>query len=379
MPESNHFLCTTIVGLLALSTAHAEGQRLPPLPFPAGDAKPVSQERMEAVYREVRTPYKYGIVLKPEAGEKIDCPTVFRMNGHWYMVFVSIRDGIGYQTELASSDDLLHWKRLGKVLPFSGKGWDQWQANAGIALSDHTWGGTAAWQPYKGKYWATYVGGAKQGYEPDPLSMGVAWTTTPTQVTSWQRYEGNPVLSPAQPDARAFEAKTTYKSDVIWDREKKLGYPFVMFYNGKQQGGNGHEAIGMAVSDDMLHWRRMGDGPVIYNESKGRWSISGDPQITRMGDLWVMFYFGAFWKPKAFDTFAASTDLVHWTKWTGADLIAPSEPYDSDFAHKPWVVKVDGVVYHFYCAVGDQGRGIAVATSRDLGSRDAGKREKTGE
>ena len=36
-----------------------------------------------------------------------------------------------------------------------------------------------------------------------------------------------------------------------------------------------------------------------------------------MGDLWVMFYFGAGWQPKAFDTFACSYDLVNWTKWEG--------------------------------------------------------------
>ena len=49
----------------------------------------------------------------------------------------------------------------------------------------------------------------------------------------------------------------------------------------------------MAVSEDMVHWKRYGDGPVIDNGN----GISGDPQIVRMGDLWVMFYFGAGWKP----------------------------------------------------------------------------------
>jgi hypothetical protein len=94
--------------------------------------------------------------------------------------------------------------------------------------------------------------------------------------------------------------------------------------------------------------------------------ISGDPQIVRMGDVWTMFYFGAGWKPGAFDTFACSYDLVNWTKWTGPDLIAPSEPWDKTFAHKPWVLKHDGIVYHFYCAVGEEGRAIALATSKDL-------------
>jgi predicted GH43/DUF377 family glycosyl hydrolase len=112
----------------------------------------------------------------------------------------------------------------------------------------------------------------------------------------------------------------------------------------------------------MVHWSRYGAEPVIDN---GR-GISGDPQVVRIGELWVMFYFGAGWKPRAFDTFACSRDLVHWTKWTGPDLIAPSEPWDQTFAHKPWVLKHDGVVYHFYCAVGNEGRVIALATSKDL-------------
>lgn len=69
--------------------------------------------------------------------------------------------------------------------------------------------------------------------------------------------------------------------------------------------------------------------------------------------------------------FACSYDLVHWTDWTGDDLIAPSEPYDERFAHKSFVIKHKGVVYHFYCAVNkkDQ-RGIAVATSEYLGKSE---------
>ena len=71
-------------------------------------------------------------------------------------------------------------------------------------------------------------------------------------------------------------------------------------------------------------------------------------------------------RPKAFDTFAVSRDLLHWTRWDGPDLVAPSEPWDDTYAHKPWLIKHDGVVYHFYCAVGSEGRVIALATSKDL-------------
>jgi predicted GH43/DUF377 family glycosyl hydrolase len=332
----------------------------------------VSADEMRRVYEEVKTPFKYGIVVRPGAGEAVDCPSVFRFGKKWFMLYVAIKDKVGYETFLAESSDLLNWKPLGRVLPFSKTGWDAWQGDGGVALVDPAWGGSAQLQRYDGKYWMSYLGGAKQGYEPDPLAIGLAWTTAPDQPIAWTRLAENPVLAPDQADAREFERKTLYKSQIVWDKAASLGAPFVMFYNGKEQGGGGYERIGMALSTDLRHWRRFGDGPVIANETGSKYSISGDPQIVRLGDLWVMFYFGAFWKPNAFDTFACSRDLVHWMKWDGPDLIAPSEPYDRQFAHKPWVLKYDGVVYHFYCAVGSEGRTIALATSRDLRTMSPG-------
>jgi predicted GH43/DUF377 family glycosyl hydrolase len=118
----------------------------------------------------------------------------------------------------------------------------------------------------------------------------------------------------------------------------------------------------------MVHWQRFGTGPVVENHDyKGRSAITGDPQVVRMGNLWVMFYFGAGWKKSAIDTFAVSSDLVHWTQWKGPNLVEPSEPWDKVFAHKPWLLKYEGVVYHFYCAVSkEHGRVLALATSKDL-------------
>jgi hypothetical protein len=145
-----------------------------------------------------------------------------------------------------------------------------------------------------------------------------------------------------------------------------------MFYNAggrHPESGLKGERVGIALSKDMKTWKRYPGNPVFAHEADG--TITGDAHIQKMGDLYVMFYFSAF-EPsrpyKAFNTFAASYDLVNWTDWDGADLITPSKPYDELFAHKSYVVKHDGVVYHFYCAVNNsEQRGIAVATSRPMG------------
>lgn len=326
----------------------------------------VSPEEMKAVYEQVKTPYKYGIVIEPPAGKMVDGPTVFRHGGLWYMIYFQLEDEpVGYTTHLASSDDLLHWKPRGVILPRGPAGtWDSAQAAGGIALYDYTWAGKYQPQTFDGKYWLSYLGGEKPGYETPPLSIGLAWTDDPAALRPWQRLN-EPVLRPTDSDIRDFEGRTLFKSHILHDKEEILGAPLVMFYNAAVVKGG--ERIGIAVSDDMINWKRYGPGPVVANRSpSGNPGISGDPQITKIGDLWVMFYFGAFWRPGAFDTFACSYDLVHWTKWDGTDLVASSETWDQKYAHKPWIIQHDGVVYHFYCAVGDRGRVIALATSKDL-------------
>ena len=334
----------------------------------AAGTSDIPPEQMRAIYEEVKTPHKYGIVIPAPAGKKVDCPTVFRHGDRWYMVYVQLEnEPQGYTTQLAVSDDLLHWQAKGTILARSeGDAWDKANAAGGIALVDPQWGGGGTLDTHEGRYWMSYLGGAKPGYETPPLSIGMASTLDPTSPAGWERLPV-PVLRAADTDARPFETGTLFKSFVFRDAAATLGAPFVMYYNARPPRGD--ETIGVAVSQDLRTWRRYGADPVIVNPRPADLKhgvISGDPQIVRMSDLWVMFYFGAFWKPKAFDTFAASRDLVHWTRWDGPHLIEPSEPWDDEFAHKPWLLKHNGVVYHFYCAVGKQGRAIALATSRPM-------------
>ena len=361
-----NFLLAGSFALATAAVAAAPRSVLPAIPA----TRRVDTNVMQQIYDTVKTPFKYGVVLRGEStNELLDCPSIFRSGKHWFMMYVAITNHVGYQTFLAQSDDLLHWEKLGKILSFTPTNqWDAWQADGGIALADYHWDGTHALEKFDGKFWLTYIGGAKQGYETDPLSLGVAWTKSPTKIKEWNRLKENPVLSPKQPDAREFETKTLYKSQIIHDEAQSLGWPFVMFYNAKYK--NGFEQIGMAVSSDLKNWSRYGTNSVIVNGEAKKNGMSGDPQIVKLGDVWVMFYFGAFWEGRkdAFNRFACSYDLVNWTDWNGADLIKSSEPYDAKYAHKSFVVKWKAIVYHFYCAVDVKDhRGIAVATSVDKG------------
>lgn len=340
-------------------------------------AQEVSQKKMAEIYEGVKTPYKYGLVVAPITNDyKIDCPTVFRKNGKWHMTYLVYNgqggtDGRGYETWLAESDDLLHWGTKGRILSFRDGKWDANQRGGYPALPDMTWGGSYELQSYKNKYWLTYIGGANPGYEAGPLKIGLAYTPAKniTKAIEWKGFD-EPILSPEDKDVQWFENITQYKSVVYYDKDESLGKPFVMFYNAggiNPENKIKAERIGIALSKDMKHWKRYPGNPVFTHEE----GITGDAHIQKIGDVYVMFYFSAFRKDrnyKAFNTFACSYDLIHWTDWQGDDLIIPSKPYDDLFAHKSYVINHDGVVYHFYCAVNSANqRGIAVATSKPMG------------
>ena len=320
----------------------------------------VPQEEMERIFNEIKTPFKYGVVVQhPDSGKMVDSPTIFRENDIWYMTYI-VFDGQGYETWLSQSDNLLNWETKGKILSFSENTWDANQKAGYISLISTDWGGDYSVENYQDKYWMTYLGGNTEGYEKGTLKIGLANSPTLTEADEWNRNNSS-ILSPEDEDVRWFENKTIYKSLVIRDSIKHTGHPFVMYYNAKGDTAN-YESIAMAVSDDMIEWKRYGENPLI---TKGK-GICGDAQVVKFGDIYIMFYFGAFWKPGAFERFACSYDLINWTDWNGEDLIASSEDYDKKYAHKPWVLKWNGIVYHFYNAVGDRGRVIALSTSKDL-------------
>jgi predicted GH43/DUF377 family glycosyl hydrolase len=103
--------------------------------------KSVADSTMQRIYHEVKTPYKYGLVVVPDNdNKKIDCPTVFRKGKLWYMTYIEF-DGRGYETRIAQSTDLLHWTPQGTMMSFSADTtlWDANQKAGYAALQDYTW------------------------------------------------------------------------------------------------------------------------------------------------------------------------------------------------------------------------------------------------
>lgn len=325
----------------------------------------ISREKMQEIYEIIKTPHKIGAVIKDDE-YLTDSPSVFRYNGKWYMYFIKIHKKIedsGYETHLASSENLIDWKYEGKLFErLENEHWDSRQIAGYAAFVDNNFGGTNEVKAVNDKYYMAYLGGNLNGYETDPLSMGLAFADTP--ISKFTRFE-EPIMSPFDNDAREFETLTLYKSNMFIDEAMTLGHKYVNAYNAKPIDNK--ERIYLAVSDDGENWKRYLDTPII-DETKtiDNLLISGDPQIVKIDNYYVMFFFRSIENGGAYNTFAVSENLVDWTIWDGEPLIKPEFDWENVFAHKSCVLKHDDVVYHYYCAVNSKGeRFIALATSEE--------------
>lgn len=325
--------------------------------------KKVSDLTMQAVYEKLKTPYKYGAVMKFD-DKLCDSPSVFYYSGAWYMSFIQIDKNVsssGYESFLAKSDDLLHWEILFPIFERTDEDvWDAKQRAAYAAFVNNSLSGNFEIQPVNGKYYFSYLGGNLNGYETDPLKMGELSTTDLLDASCYHPFP-NPILQPSDPDARVGERLTIYKGHLVIDEKMTLGHRYICAYNAKDS--DHVETVFLAVSDDGENWERYLDRAILQEPEA---QITGDPQIFTYGDLYVMIYF-VLKDGKTYNNFAVSYDLVNWTRWTGKPLIESEYEWENVFAHKVSFVIYNGVRYHFYCAVNSTGeRFIAVATSEKI-------------
>jgi predicted GH43/DUF377 family glycosyl hydrolase len=300
------------------------------------------------------TPFKLGKpVLEPTGIEgsfrshAVDCPTVFRHNNSFYMMYVGF-DGKGYQTGLAYSDDLVNWNDLGSILKRgTNQKWDSVGMAGTSLLMDNDLYGPKTLKKYNGKYWMAYHAYPDYGYEAGSASIGLCYTEDESLMT-WN-FVGEPVFS--YKDGGAWEIGGLYKCWIMEHDEL-----FYLFYNAKNQDnkeGLWIEQTGMATSSDLLNWTRCDKNPILPVTS-GAWDsmFASDPMVAydSKEKQWVMFYFG-LGNCSACEGIAVSDDLIKWEKFPSAILTIGGEgTVDSIYAHKPAVIYHDGSLYHFYCS-----------------------------
>ena len=323
----------------------------------------------------LETPYKLNRLVLRGTGtpgdfdEKfVDGPFVFRFGDEFRLSYIGF-DGIGYQTGLARSTDLIHWERMGCILRrqpdspvFRYNVAMMWIVREDGALSP------GRLKKINGQYLGAWHAYPNAGMEAGPAVIGLCRSD---DLLHW--HLDPPCLRPDDPDTKPWEQGGLYKPCLV-----EFEGTFYLFYNAKtmplpkSEGGGWHEQIGVATSKDLVHWTRSPLNPIIHNGAPGAWDdrFASDPCAMRWRNQWAVFYYGLSSRDgKARDLLALGSRPDQLEK-TNSILVDAGPPgsVDDDYAHKPSVIDWKGDFYHFYVAVSGKYphdvRGISVARSR---------------
>jgi predicted GH43/DUF377 family glycosyl hydrolase len=317
--------------------------------------------------KSLDTPYKIGSLVLAASNREgeydrisVDCPFVFHRKGHFYMTFVAF-DGTGYQTGLASSQDLVHWEKQGCILrrdPNSPV--TRYNIALNWILRENSLYSAGELTPVDSRYVGVYHAYPNSGYEQGAAVIGLCRSS---DLLHWELE----APSLRAEDGAEWERGGLYKPCLV-----KNGSTYYLFYNAKNQTeARWHEQTGVATSTDLKTWKRYTGNPILRNGPSGSPDsrFASDPCVLRNGKLWALYYFGLDDRGIARDLVATSQDLFHPAKRSQVVIdVGPPGSVDSSYAHKPSLVAYKGDLYHFYCAVsrvsGREVRGISVARSR---------------
>lgn len=318
------------------------------------------------------TPYKYGkrVLSASTTPGAFDCksvddPFVFRHEDSFYMLYIGF-DGIGYQTGLAKSKDLVHWERVACVARRNPKSkYTRYNVALSCIVRQDELHSPGKLKKVHGRYLGAWNAYPHKGYESGAGVIGLAWSD---DLLHWDLTE--PILFPQ--DGAPWEHGGLYRPNLV-----EYKGVFYLYYNAKtdtlpkSEGGGWHEQTGVATSRDLKHWTRYAGNPILRNGGPDSWDarFASNPFVVRYKDWWAMYYYGLNRRGVARELLALGHDPYHFTK-VDQIIINPGQKgsVDDDFAHKPCVIYHDGVLYHFYCAVSGKWphdvRGISVARSK---------------
>jgi beta-1,2-mannosidase len=216
-------------------------------------------------------------VLVPEADyEKdggVEDPRLVQIGSTFYLTYTGYNKKDA-QLCLAESTDLIHWKRLGVILPaYQGK-WNRAWTKSGAIISEQI----------GGKYWMYWLGTAADKTD----QMGVS---SSTDLVHWHEETGTPVLPrrPGHFDSRVVEPGPP---PIL------TAQGIVLIYNGADD--NLVYRTGIAVFDryDPRKVLYRSDQPLFAPERE--WEKAGQvPNVVfvegmaRKGNDWLFYYGGA--------------------------------------------------------------------------------------
>jgi predicted GH43/DUF377 family glycosyl hydrolase len=269
-------------------------------------------------------------------------PSVIRL-GNRYLMYFSLPPFAselaptnaprGWSIGIAESRDLRNWKKVAELWP--EQECDQNGLCAPAAL---------LWQGRVHLFYQTYGNGPR-----DALCYAVS-----TDGLRFQRHPENPVFRPtgAWNNGRAIDAEPVIWRDQWW-----------LYFATRDPSGR-TQMLGVATADlqKPIHragWKTQGDGPLLRPELSWETRCIEAPSIIQRGNALIMFYAGGYNNDPQQIGVALSRDGLHWKRLFTEPFLPHGKPGSwnhSESGHPGIFADDDGRTYLFFQGNPDRGR-----------------------
>lgn len=265
-------------------------------------------------------------------------PAVIRFGGR-YLMYYSLPPATnpavppGWAVGIAESRDLVHWKKVGEVLPEQPADAKGLAAPEAIVLKDRVH-----------LFYQTYGNGPRDAICHAVSADGLAFDRDPS----------NPVFRPsgAWTVGRAIDAEVHPVGDqlFLWVATRDPGMKTQML------------AVASAPLDsDFGHaaWTQRHDGPVLKPELPWERKCIEAATVLQRGDTYWMFYAGGYNNDPQQIGVATSRDGIAWKRWSDQPLLpngAAGTWNSSESGHPGIFADEDGRTYLFFQGNNDKGR-----------------------
>lgn len=263
-------------------------------------------------------------------------PSVIRWNGR-YRLYYSMPGGadgmVGWAVGIAESEDRIHWRKLGEILP------EHPYEAKGLAAP-----GALVWRNQVHLFYQTYGNGPRDAICHAVSSDGLRFRKDPA----------NPVFRPqgAWNAGRAIDAEVVRFKNQWW-----------LYAATRDSAMKVQMLVGAAWEGDddfqKGRWRQVGDGPLLRPELAWEQDCIEAPAVVVRDSRLYMFYAGAYNnKPQQIGC-AWSEDGIRWKRLSDQPWLPVGRPGSwnaSESGHPGVLVEENGRTYLFFQGNNDQGR-----------------------